>query len=135
MTGLSHNFVFHRNLIVTTHTFNDICFPCSCNDFISPLFFCLLTFYMLRNFFMNFRHLIIFKVYFSKSFFEEYHQDVKQFGSRSGPTFCQTEARTNRGTTLASHFVGPDLGPNCLQRLSADDTSRQRVNFKHNKSN
>ena len=27
----------------------------------------------------------------------------------------------------ARHFVGPDLGPNCLQRLSADDTSRQRV--------
>ena len=26
-------------------------------------------------------------------------------------------------------FVGPDLGPNCLQRLSADDTRRQRVNF------
>ena len=26
------------------------------------------------------------------------------------------------------HSVGPDLGPNCLQRLSADDTSRQRVN-------
>ena len=23
--------------------------------------------------------------------------------------------------------VGPDLGPNCLQKLSADDTSRQRV--------
>ena len=22
----------------------------------------------------------------------------------------------------ARHFVGPDLGPNCLQRLSADDT-------------
>ena len=21
------------------------------------------------------------------------------------------------------HFVGPDLGPNCLQRLSADDKS------------
>ena len=27
----------------------------------------------------------------------------------------------------AQHFVGPDLGPNCLQRLSADNTSRQRV--------
>ena len=26
------------------------------------------------------------------------------------------------------HFVGPDLGPNCLQSLSADDTSRQRDN-------
>ena len=27
----------------------------------------------------------------------------------------------------ARHFVGPDLGPNCLQRLSADDSSRERV--------
>ena len=27
----------------------------------------------------------------------------------------------------ARHFVGPDLGPICLQRLSADDPSRQRV--------
>ena len=25
------------------------------------------------------------------------------------------------------HIVGPDLGPNCLQRLSADDTSWQRA--------
>ena len=24
----------------------------------------------------------------------------------------------------AQHFVGPDPGPNCLQRLSADNTSR-----------
>ena len=24
----------------------------------------------------------------------------------------------------ARHFVGPDLGPNCLQRLSADDSQR-----------
>ena len=27
----------------------------------------------------------------------------------------------------ARQNVGPDLGLNCLQRLSADDTSRQRV--------
>ena len=41
-----------------------------------------------------------------------YHQSVKQFGSRSGRL-----------------FVGPDLGPNCLlNRLLADDTSRQRNN-------
>ena len=26
----------------------------------------------------------------------------------------------------ARHFVGPDLGPNYLQRLSVDDTSRLR---------
>ena len=30
-------------------------------------------------------------------------------------------------TDQAQHFVGPDLGPNCLQKLSADDTSRQTV--------
>ena len=28
----------------------------------------------------------------------------------------------------ARRFVGPDLGPNCLPSLSADDTGRQRVN-------
>ena len=28
----------------------------------------------------------------------------------------------------ARRIVGPDLGPNCLQRLSADVTGRQRVN-------
>ena len=28
----------------------------------------------------------------------------------------------------ARQNVAPDLGPNCLQRYSADDTSRQRVN-------
>ena len=27
----------------------------------------------------------------------------------------------------AKHFVGPDLGPSCLQKLSADDTRMQRV--------
>ena len=28
----------------------------------------------------------------------------------------------------ARRFVGPDLDPNCLQKLSADDTSRPWVN-------
>ena len=27
----------------------------------------------------------------------------------------------------ARHYVGPDLGPNCLQKLSANDTRRQIV--------
>ena len=27
----------------------------------------------------------------------------------------------------AQRIVGPDLGPNCLPKLSADDTGRQRV--------
>ena len=33
----------------------------------------------------------------------------------------------------ARRFVGPDLGPNCLPRLSADDTGRQRVNEPYQK--
>ena len=28
----------------------------------------------------------------------------------------------------ARHFVGPDLGLNCLQKLSSDDTSRHKTN-------
>ena len=51
-----------------------------------------------------------FKINFFDKFFQEYHQSVKQYGSSSDPTFC-----------------GPDFGPNCLQSLSADDTSRGRV--------
>ena len=31
------------------------------------------------------------------------------------------------GPDQAPNFVVPELGQNCLQRLSADDTSRQRV--------
>ena len=30
----------------------------------------------------------------------------------------------------ARHFVWPDLGPNCLQRLSAEDASKKRVKVK-----
>ena len=31
----------------------------------------------------------------------------------------------------ARYFIGPDLGPKCLQRISADNTSKQRVNDRH----
>ena len=48
------------------------------------------------------------KLFFFKKFFQEHYKrlSVKLFGSR-----------------LAA--VGPDLGPNCLQRLSADDRCRR----------
>ena len=34
----------------------------------------------------------------------------------------------------ARHFVGPGLGPNCLQSLSADDISRQRANIRNGRT-
>ena len=38
---------------------------------------------------------------------------------------------TNRlDSDQAQHFVGPDFGPNCVQKLSTDDTSRQSVKYK-----
>ena len=46
---------------------------------------------------------LFFKINVFKNIFQDYNQSVKQFG------FC---------------FDGPDLGPNCLQKLSADDASR-----------
>ena len=62
---------------------------------------------------MLFCHLTIFsKSTFSKNFFRNTF--------RVSNSFDPDQAR---------HFVGPDLGPNCLQRLPADDTRRQRVNL------
>ena len=34
----------------------------------------------------------------------------------------------------ARHFGRPELGPNCLQRLTADDTRRYRVNIRNSDS-
>ena len=48
--------------------------------------------------------LIFFKINLFKKLFQEYHLSVIQIGSRPDLTF--------------------DLGPNCLQKLSADDTRR-----------
>ena len=39
--------------------------------------------------------------------------DLFKFNFFEKTSVCQTE-----------YFVGPDLGPNCLQMLSADDTRR-----------
>ena len=58
--------------------------------------------------------LIFFKINFFNTFFQEYHVSVNQ----SGP----------RDQTLLK--VVPDLGPNYLQRLSAEDTSRYGKVFK-----
>ena len=40
---------------------------------------------------------------------------------------CTIRVSNSLNPDQARHFVGPDLDPNCLQMLSADDTSRQRV--------
>ena len=53
--------------------------------------------------------LIFFKIIFLKEFFQEYHQNVKQFWTLIRP----------------DEIVGLDLGQNCLPRLSADDIGRQ----------
>ena len=37
------------------------------------------------------------------------------------------QVSNNLDPDKARCFVGPGLGPNCLQKLSADDTRRQRV--------
>ena len=54
--------------------------------------------------------LIFFKIGVFKNLFQEYHQ-----------------SQTILDPDQARHFVGPYLGPNFLQTLSADNTRRQRV--------
>ena len=43
---------------------------------------------------------------------------------------CKNTTRVSKGLDQdqARRFVGPDLGPNCLQKLSTDDTCSQRAN-------
>ena len=53
-------------------------------------------------YFLSSAEFFFFKIISLGKIFQEYHQSGKQFVSRSGPT-----------------LVGPGLGPNCLQRLSA----------------
>ena len=68
-----------------------------------------LTLCMLSNFACLFCHLILF-FFFSKNFFfnrifQENHQNVKQLGSRSGPTFC----RARSGSKLFAKIVSRQL--------------------------
>ena len=67
-----------------------------------------LTNCILGNFHAFCRLLIFFKITVSEKFFQEYYQNVKQ-------------------SDQAQRIFGPDLGPNCLPKVSADDTGTQRV--------
>ena len=51
------------------------------------------------------------------------------FFSEKNLSGIQSDCQTFFDRDQARHLVGPDLGPNCLQSLSADDTCRQRVNI------
>ena len=65
---------------------------------------------MLGNFSWSFcRLLTFFKIFFfSKKIFQEHYQSVKQFGSRSGPTFC----RSWSGSELfVKGIIGPQKSP------------------------
>ena len=52
-------------------------------------------------------------IFFKINFFKKILSEI--------PSECQTVLDPDQ----ALQFVGPDLGPNCLPRLSADDTGRQ----------
>ena len=59
---------------------------------------------MVKMCYTFFRLLIFFEINFFEQFYHEHRQSVKQFGSRSGPT-----------------FVGPDVGQIFVQWLPAED--------------
>ena len=69
------------------------------------------------------RLLIFFNIKFIEKFFREYHQSVKQFGSRSGPTFCpnwvQTvckgyQQKTLVGEELIKPYLTQNLNRHCM---------------------
>ena len=63
-------------------------------------------------------------------------ENFPAFFCRSKSTFSKNSFRNRISVSnsldpdQARHSVGPDLGPNCLQNLSADDTIGDRVNQK-----
>ena len=84
----------------------------NCHSWLARQYYCI-TICMLGNFLYPCLSSVDFfrpKSSFFEKLFQTYHQSVKYLGSRSD--------RQN---------VGPDMGPNCLQRLLADDTSQETV--------
>ena len=51
---------------------------------------------------------------------------VFKFGTFLQDYICTCRVANRLDLDQARHFVGPDLAPNCLHRLSADDISRNR---------
>ena len=49
---------------------------------------------------------------------------VPYFTLRMLDFFNTIQVSNSLDSDQARHFVGPDLGPNCLQRLSADNETR-----------
>ena len=66
----------------------------------------------LGHFFMLFYSLLIF---FKSTFLKNYFRNTIRVSNSVDPD-------------MARRFVGPDFGPNCLQKLSVDDTRRKIVN-------
>ena len=54
------------------------------------------------------------QIFFNSTFFKNSFRNAIRLSNNVDPD-------------LARHIVGPYPGPNCLQKLSADDTSRLRV--------
>ena len=53
----------------------------------------------------------------------------------SKSTFDTIRVSNNLDPDQARHFVRPDLGPYCLQRLSTDDDCWQRLNLRYSAEN
>ena len=76
-----------------------------------------------RKITLNSLHAKLFLLY--AVFFSKLNLIIKIFQSKSISTSNSLDP------DQARHFVGPDLGPNCLQRLSAEDKRRIVADRKH----
>ena len=64
-------------------------------------------------------YLLAFEVFLSSADFFPNNDQLLKFSFRN-----TTRVSNSLDPDQARPFVGPDLDPNCLQRLSVDDTSR-----------
>ena len=83
-------------------------------------------------FFFFFFVCLFFKLTFSKKIFQEYHQSVKQFGSRSGPTFCRAWYGSKLFAKVIrrqqkSPLAGKELNPNLKRGINSQ---KKKLSFK-----
>ena len=67
------------------------------------------------------------KINFFKKIFQEYHQSVKQFGFRSGPTFCQAWSGSKLFVKVISRWQVATSGERVNHEDSLDTLSRWQL--------
>ena len=110
------------NFIWNDHSCEILCILSSTTNAFRRVMSCLVIFHWVIFHAISFVCWPFRKIIFFKNFFQEHYQSVKQFGSRSGLTFCQS-------------WSGSKLFPKVINRLYNFAAGKERVMVKNHAFN